>query len=173
MLHDFNGIPDEDLIKINSDEAFSEILERWSKRIFSFINKRVIRKELAEEITQEVFIKVYKGRDTWNSDFKFSSWIYTIAKNSVITSYRNRISKNEIICDEKGEEGCYFEDLDSKILLEKSLENIPKDMYNAFYISCILGMDHNEAAAHENISPENLRKRLSRAREYLKAFLEN
>ena len=47
-------LSDEELILMDSKESFSTIFSRWSKRIFSFVSRKIKRKELAEEIFQEI-----------------------------------------------------------------------------------------------------------------------
>ncbi|MFQ6618544.1 MAG: RNA polymerase sigma factor [Fidelibacterota bacterium] len=75
---------DEHLIEKYLDgemNAFNTLVWRWEKPIFNFIYKYTGRREDSKDITQKVFIKVYKNLKTLQNRKKFSSWIYKIALN--------------------------------------------------------------------------------------------
>jgi len=66
------------------DWAFTEIDHRLRKPLFNYLFQYVRNAETTEELTQEVFIKIYRFRLKYNSRLEFSSWFWTIAKNTVI-----------------------------------------------------------------------------------------
>ena len=167
-------LSDEELILMDSKESFSTIFSRWSKRIFSFVSRKIKRKELAEEIFQEIMLKTYNGRKTFKQQLSFSGWIYSIAKNTIASFFRTKYLKNETLefnADENRaelKEESYYPDLEERIFILNSLDSLSENLFQAFYLTSIQGMDHNEAAEFAKISSDNIRKRTSRAREYLK-----
>src|SRR5690554_5607341 len=61
--------------------AFEELVGRHERALFYYILRSCGRTELAEEILQEVFLKVIKASDRYEPSAKFTTWVYTIARN--------------------------------------------------------------------------------------------
>ena len=72
------------------DDAFRLIFERYSRPIISFIYDMVGRRDLAEELTQETFVRAYKNLGGLQDDAKLSTWLFGIAKNVARESLRTR-----------------------------------------------------------------------------------
>ncbi|MEA3398463.1 MAG: RNA polymerase sigma factor [Patescibacteria group bacterium] len=82
---------DEELVKLTllNQDDFVLIVNRYKNKLYNYIRRITnIDAEEAEDILQEVFIKVYLNLNDFDMDFKFSSWIYRIAHNQVISHYR-------------------------------------------------------------------------------------
>ncbi|MBN2059396.1 MAG: RNA polymerase sigma factor [Deltaproteobacteria bacterium] len=76
-------------LSLKDDNNFYYLMKRYEKKIDSYIRRIAnINRESAEDILQEVFIKVYKNLHGFNKNFKFSSWIYRIAHNEMISYLR-------------------------------------------------------------------------------------
>jgi len=71
-------------------KAFEELFDRYKKRILNFVYKLVGNRETAEEVTQETFIKVFKNLDIYDPKKKFTSWLYTIARNLAKNALRDK-----------------------------------------------------------------------------------
>lgn len=80
--------------------AFNEIYSLYFKKIFRFIFYRVSHKEVAEDLTEEVFIKVYGKISTVRSSDAFEGWLYQIARNAVIDYYREKKSHASVSLEE-------------------------------------------------------------------------
>jgi len=84
---------DNEIIKkyLNGDEKSLEILVgRFLKPVYSYISKYVGDKDVAEDITQDVFLKVWKNLKKFDQKRSFKTWIFTIAKNSCIDYLRKK-----------------------------------------------------------------------------------
>ena len=84
---------DEELVKVYLDgdkENFDEIVNRYLKMIYNFIYRFVGNEKLAEDITQETFIKVWKNLKKFDTTKSFKTWVYSIAKNTAIDYLRKR-----------------------------------------------------------------------------------
>jgi len=84
----------EDLIRRarnGEDEAFRLIFERYVRPIISFIYDMVGRRELAEDLAQETFVRAYKNLKSLRDETKLSTWLFGIAKNVARESLRARI----------------------------------------------------------------------------------
>jgi RNA polymerase sigma-70 factor (ECF subfamily) len=83
----------EDLIervRRGDDEAFRLIFDRYARPIISFVYDMVGRRELAEELAQETFVRAYENIGGLRDDSKLSTWLFGIAKNVARESLRSR-----------------------------------------------------------------------------------
>jgi RNA polymerase sigma-70 factor (ECF subfamily) len=70
--------------------AFDEIVDRYQKRLLNFVHRTIGDRERAEDLVQEVFIRVHRHLHRFDQTKKFSTWIYTIASNLSKNELRNR-----------------------------------------------------------------------------------
>ena len=86
---------------VGEEDAISEIIDRYKKRVFDYIRNMVKSEALADDIFQETFVKaiitINQGRYTENG--KFLPWIFRIAHNLIIDYYRQEKSENTQSCD--------------------------------------------------------------------------
>ncbi|WP_295676651.1 RNA polymerase sigma factor [uncultured Mucilaginibacter sp.] len=76
---------------INGDTtAFKVLVERYQNLVFTIAFRITGKREEAEEVAQDVFLKVYNSLAGFEGNAKFSSWIYRIAHNTALTKIRNR-----------------------------------------------------------------------------------
>ncbi len=84
-------LKDEELVSavLKEPEYFRCLVDRYSKKLFYYI-KRIgnLRDEDIEDLLQDVFIKVYRNLNDFDTSLKFSSWIYRITHNEVISNFR-------------------------------------------------------------------------------------
>src|SRR5690349_18452564 len=78
------------------ERAFQELVERYQTRLLNFIYRTVGDRERAEDLVQEVFVRVYRHLARFDRSKKFSTWIYTIASNLAKNELRNR-SRNPLV----------------------------------------------------------------------------
>ena len=115
------------------DEAFRLIFDRYGRPIISFIYDMVGRRELAEELTQETFVRAYKNLKALRDDTKLSTWLFGIAKNVARESLRRRHRES----DKVGIDDDHVIELsDGKLppdreLLDKELNGVIRDALGA------------------------------------------
>ena len=78
------------LARSGSEKAYRELLDRYQRPVFSLVYRMVRDRELAEDLAQETFIKVFNHLGSYNPSYKFSSWIFKIASNLAIDSLRRK-----------------------------------------------------------------------------------
>jgi len=114
---------DIELIKLSlkNRDCFVYLIERYEKKLLRYIMRiSGLRKEDAEDILQDVFLKVYQNLNDFDSDLKFSSWIYRIAHNQTISNHRKLKSRpQEISIDESA-----FNNFASNLDLEKDVDRV-------------------------------------------------
>ncbi len=119
VLHSINiTTPDEivDQARRGDTKAFGQIYELWADSIYRFTYLKTKNESVAEDLTAETFLKAWKGLKTFKlkPEVKFSTWLFSIARNAVIDYYRT--TKQEIsfenlpeIADLEGETDLYSE----------------------------------------------------------------
>mgnify|MGYP001290367584 CR=1 FL=1 len=76
--------------KAGNLEAFEQLILQYEKRIYNFCYRMTNNQEDAEDLAQEIFIKVYKNLNSFKGNSKFSTWIYRIAYNTCVDKYRKK-----------------------------------------------------------------------------------
>jgi RNA polymerase sigma-70 factor, ECF subfamily len=79
-----------------STRGFDELVERYQRRLLNFVYRTIGDRERAEDLVQEVFIRVHRHLHRFDQTKKFSTWIYTIASNLAKNELRNR-SRNPLV----------------------------------------------------------------------------
>lgn len=87
------------------DQAFTHLVERYEPQIKGFLFKRLKDEERVQDLTQDTFLRVHRARARYDSDRKFSTWIYTIASNLLKNEYRNRSRRRETAFSDLRAEG--------------------------------------------------------------------
>ena len=93
MLNETAALTDEELVALSLEyrQSFVELIERYERKMIQYILRiSNVSYQDAEDIAQEVFIKVYTNLHDFDPHLKFSSWIYRIAHNEMISHYRKR-----------------------------------------------------------------------------------
>ena len=81
-------------------EAFEELVNRHEKPVFNFILKRCGNRQKAEELLQETFLRVVRSAESYEPKAKFTTWLYTIARNLCIDHARKEKGHTELSLDE-------------------------------------------------------------------------
>jgi RNA polymerase sigma-70 factor, ECF subfamily len=90
---DLRSKTDQDVValaKQGNELAYRELIRRYERPVFSLIYRMVRNRELAEDLSQETFIKVLNAVQSYRPEFKFSSWVFKIANNAAIDHLRRR-----------------------------------------------------------------------------------
>ena len=72
------------------EAAYRELVRRYERPVFALLYRMVRDRELAEDLSQETFVKALNAIDSYRPEFKFSSWIFKIANNAAIDHLRRR-----------------------------------------------------------------------------------
>lgn len=76
-------------VKAGDDFAFDYLVEKYRRPLIGFMYRMAHNQALAEELAQEVFLRVYRSRQTYNADAKFTTWMYRIATNLAVNWARD------------------------------------------------------------------------------------
>jgi RNA polymerase sigma-70 factor (ECF subfamily) len=90
------------MIQVQRDDAFSfgELLNRNRNLVVNYLSRMVVSRAIAEELAQDVFIRVYRSRQTYEPTAKFSTWLYRIMTNVALNHFRDeKRTRREISLD--------------------------------------------------------------------------
>ena len=88
-----NQLTDEQLFKLFQEgdkNSFNQLVIKYKDRLYTFLYRIVNDMDLAEDLTQDTFFKVVVNKDSYKEIFKFSTWMYTIAKRLAFTELRKK-----------------------------------------------------------------------------------
>jgi RNA polymerase sigma-70 factor (ECF subfamily) len=174
------------------DAAFDYLVEKYRRPIISFMYRTTHNQATAEELAQEVFLRVYRSRESYEASAKFTTWLYRIATNLAVNNARDtkhERAENQVSLDEPDEEsGSTMDVADTRITVEQQLlreerlaairkvvEALPERQRMAVLMHKYQNMDYKEIAAVLKLSESATKSLLFRAyeslRESLKQFL--
>ncbi|NLK21862.1 MAG: sigma-70 family RNA polymerase sigma factor [Epulopiscium sp.] len=158
-------------------EIFEELVSRYKNLVYSIILRMTNDSEEANDLAQDVFIKVYRNLDKYEPTYKFSTWIIRITTNLVIDSRRKQkytaVSIDDMIYEPSTEEGPE----DGYIRQEKSNEvmNALNSLPDMYKIPIILfhqqGLSYQEISDVINEPLSKVKNRIFRARRMLRDYL--
>lgn len=161
----------------NGDEAaFTQLYNATFQKIFRYVFFRVSHKEVAEDLTEDVFLKAFKNISTLQSN-SFEAWLYPIARNRVIDYYR---SKKETVPLEAVEEILEYQSnlvdilhlQDQQKLLVKLLQELGEDQQSVIKLKFFEQLSNTEIASLLNKAEGTIRIIQFRALKKLKELLE-
>lgn len=149
------------------------IWEDYHNSLFLFIQKRVPEKATAEDILQDVFVKIVKNIDTLSDSTKIRSWIYQITRNTIIDHYRSskRYQELSLISDVPIESDGDISENEISCSILPIINDLPDKYKSALLLSEIKGLPQKEIARKLNISYSNTKIRVQRGRKMLKKLL--
>ena len=169
--------------------SFDVLVERYQTRLLNFVYRIVGDRERAEDLVQEVFVRVYRHLGRFDRSKKFSTWIYTIASNLAKNELRNR-SRNPLVLFtsmtkgwEDEERPLEFEDPTSRPddlfrkrhvreMVESSVAQLPTHHREVFVLREIEGRSYEEIAEITHCNLGTVKSRLNRARNSFAEIIE-
>ena len=166
-------------VQNGDDNAFEKIVERHQKWIINLAYKYIGNSTEAEDIAQEIFIKIYKARKRYKPTAKFTTWLHTIAVNVCLNSIRGRkndpnihIVEDDILKSDKAVEPSKdMENAEISSAVKAAIDALPENQRLAVILTRYEDMSYDEAAEVMNTSVEALKSLLFRAKDNLKERL--
>ncbi len=116
-----------EVVRIENKGLYSEIIKRYQNRLSHYLRKFVYNPDELEDVLQVVFIKTYKNLFSFNTNKKFSSWIYKIAHNEAINHIKKNSTNHQISLDKVEyqiiDKSVNLDNDFDKILLKEQIEN--------------------------------------------------
>ncbi len=178
-------------VKAGDEQSFALLLQRYRTPLVNFLYRMVRNREQAEDLAQEVFLRVYRARKDYVPSAKFTTWLFRIATNLALNSVRdNRYQRMEISLDapvttdaEDGDERAVdvaekhanieqhlVEEVRRK-MIRHAVDKLPEKQRAAVLLHKYQELDYNEIAKILECSDSALKSLLFRAYETLRVEL--
>ncbi len=183
---ELKGARDAELVarsKAGDTVAFGELVRRYQKPVFRIVLRMVKSQDDADDLTQDTFVRAYRGLKTFKEEYDFHPWLYRIAVNQAI-NFINRRKRQAAVDLEDVPEGdiktgpepespmqaaSRRELLDQ---LEGALGSLPDDQRTVFLLRVQEGLSYEEIAKAMGTPKGTVMSRLARARMALRKYLD-
>ena len=168
-------------------KAFEMIIRKYQQPLLNDIGRMVRERELALDFTQEVFIKTYSSLHTFKPQYKFRSWLFRIASNSIIDYWRKKKIEAFSITKQQGEDydkpSIQIPDGETSLVrqlemvqlrerIERALEKIPVYLRELFIWRHINEFSYEEMAEIKGMPVGTIKNRVFQAKELIRHLLE-
>ncbi|HZZ78518.1 MAG TPA: sigma-70 family RNA polymerase sigma factor [Gemmataceae bacterium] len=180
------------MLRVRDDDAqaFAELVELYHHRLVTVMHHLVNSAEEAEDLAQEVFLRVYRGRKKYHPKAKFSTWLYTIANNLAFNVLRTRQRKPTIplnvrdsgplgprpaeqLVHDRGEQPHQrVQQQELAAVVQQALETLNERQRIAVVLNKFEDMNYAEIAEVMGLTTKAVKSLLSRARENLRVALQ-
>ncbi|MCU1288734.1 MAG: polymerase sigma factor, sigma-70 family [Acidobacteria bacterium] len=159
--------------------AFEMIYERYHRRTYSLCLRMTNSQSEAEDLTQEVFIQLFRKAGSFRGDSAFSTWLHRLTVNQVLMHFRRRSVKNEKTSEDgempeqtvSGTENPNKMPVVDRIALKNAISELPNGYRKVFILHDIEGYEHEEVARMLGISVGTSKSQLHKARLKLRGLL--
>lgn len=152
---------------VAGDAAFVSLIEAYEARVLRYVCRLVPDAEDARDLTQEVFLRAYRHKDTLRSHGSIASWLFAIASNIVRDYHRRRrvLSFVPFSSWREAAEAASEDDAgETADLVSRVMSRLPVEMVQCLVLHEVEGMTSVEIAGILAIKPEAVRQRIVRAR---------
>ncbi len=155
--------------------AFRELYARYAQPTFRFLARLTGRREAAEDLHQETWLRVARHQERLWPDSDLGAWIFAIARNTFISSRRQAeaaLPGRQPAGDERGDDAAPLDPDPTCLDLERALASLPEAHREIMLLVGVEGLELARAAAVLDLRPDAARQRLSRARAALAQALD-
>ena len=181
-IADVSTAKDIELAKVAAQgnmAAFEEIYKRHHRRVYSVCLRMLQNTSEAEDLTQDVFIQLYRKIGSFRGDSAFTTWLHRMTVNQVLMHFRKRTVKYEKTTEEgetpvqivSGTANPEKMRIVDKIALDNAIEQLPSGYKNVFVLHDVEGFEHEEVARILGCSVGTSKSQLHKARLKLQRLL--
>ena len=160
--------------------AFEELYNRHHRRVYSVCLRMLQNASEAEDLTQDVFIQLYRKIGSFRGDSAFTTWLHRMTVNQVLMHFRKRTVKYEKTTEEgetpvqivSGTSNPGRMRIVDKIALDNAIEQLPPGYKNVFVLHDVEGFEHEEVARILGCSVGTSKSQLHKARLKLQKLLQ-
>jgi len=181
------------MLQVRDDDAtaFEELMLRYQGRVLSVLRHLVGNSDLAEDLTQDVFLRVFRARKTYTPGSKFSTWLFTIANHVALNAIRRRKRKPEYQFVSVGGSSDRMPAIDTtvpensammptrrldhkemRMTVRMAVDTLNDNQRLAVLLNKFEGMNYADIAQVMKLTPQAVKSLLCRARTNLRTILE-
>ncbi|MBK6765899.1 MAG: sigma-70 family RNA polymerase sigma factor [bacterium] len=170
-------------IRAGDQQAFAELIDQYKGMVLNLVARMSGKVESAEDLAQEVFIRVWKGLHNFRGDCKLSTWIYRIALNLAIAESKTARSRSQFLdiddpVVERGpqfvnddEDNPYADEVRLKEQMIRLLPNMPEKHQTAVVLFYLKQLSYNEISDIMNVPVGTVKSYLFRGKAWLREQL--
>jgi RNA polymerase sigma-70 factor (ECF subfamily) len=161
--------------------AWELVVARFRRKVFHISYKFTGKHDQAEDLTQEVFLKVFRSLEKFNRDADFGTWLSSVARNYCIDRYRASKREKEVLVEDAlaydlapaafGNPHRALEERDRRGLVRRGLELLPDKLREAVILRDLQGLSYQEMAVRLALPEGTVKSRINRGREELARLL--
>ncbi|MCY7346750.1 MAG: RNA polymerase sigma factor [Pyrinomonadaceae bacterium] len=167
------------LAALGNIAAFEMLYERYHRRTYSLCLRMTSSQTESEDLTQEVFIQLFRKVGSFRGDSAFSTWLHRLTVNQVLMHFRRRSVKNEKTSEDgeipeqivPGTENQAKMPVLDRIALKRAVDQLPPGYRSAFVLHDVQGYEHEEVARILGISVGTSKSQLHKARLKMRGLL--
>lgn len=171
--------------------AFEKLVEKYQNRLISVLEHIVPKRDQAEDLVQEVFMRVYRARERYVPGAKFSTWLFTITHNVASNAIRKHVRRKEVNLTHSPSGKIDAQPLDTmakaksglmparrvdqkemSAIVRDAIQTLNERQRMAMLLSKFEGMSYIEISESMNLSTQAVKSLLSRARGNLRSLLQ-
>lgn len=169
-----------ELLRLGDVDAFEKVFFSFADRLYYFALRYLRNQHDAEEIVQEVFVKLWENRENLNQDLSFSGYLFTIARNTIFNQNRKKVNEqayHEYVrnylenSSTKTEDDLIYSDI--KSLIDKVVEELPPQRKLIYKLSRESGLSYREIAQQLNLSERTVEAHIRLALKTLTEVIDN
>lgn len=173
------------LAQSGDPDAFEQIYKSHSRRVYGLCFRMTGNASLAEDLTQDIFLQVFRKIHTFRAESAFSTWLYRLAVNTVLMRRRVKTLKETPLeaqsetedetfpRRELGRADLRVSGVIDRVNLKRALSRLPHGYRQIFILHDVLGYEHHEIAHGLRCSIGNSKSQLHKARMRLRKLLRN
>jgi RNA polymerase sigma-70 factor (ECF subfamily) len=165
--------------RTGDDIAFGELVDRYKNLVYGMVHRMVGDRSQADDLAQEVFLKVHRGLPYFRGDARLSTWIYRIVANVCLQARSRRPADLPLERDDEdrprrdpGAADGAFADLELRDRLEKAIEQLPDNYRMLIAAHYLDGVQYDALAESLNIPIGTVKTHLYRAKRRLRELLQ-
>jgi RNA polymerase sigma-70 factor (ECF subfamily) len=160
-------------------QSFEELYRRHHRRVYSICLRMLQNPTEAEDLTQDVFVQLFKKIGSFRGDSAFTTWLHRMTVNQVLMHFRKRNVKLEKVTEEgetpiqivMGTENPNKMPIVDRIALQDAMDQLPNGYKNVFLLHDVQGYEHEEVAKILGCSVGTSKSQLHKARLKLRKIL--
>jgi RNA polymerase sigma-70 factor (ECF subfamily) len=181
------------MLRVRDDDpaAFGELVELYNHRLITVLHHLLGRTEEAEDLAQEVFLRIYKVRKKYRPRAKFSTWLFTIANNLALNALRSRQRKpvvplnvrdsgplgprpaEQLVKDRASQPAQHMQQRELADIVRRAVEDLNERQRAAVVLNKFEDMNYAEIAEIMGLTTKAVKSLLSRARDNLRNALKD
>lgn len=168
------------LLANDSEHAFKLLYNRYNNRIYKLSIRYLKSPVLAQEIVQDVFLKLWFERKNMDADLPVEAWLITVAKNKLINQFKKLTSERNMLSTYDADSNTHKSDGETKLIssefetqLNTMINGLPQMQKKVFHFAKEDGLSYSEIASRMNISPLTVKTHMARALDKIRKSLRD